>query len=114
MKRTLLAIALCAAAGCAWADYYDDDTLPPVVVPHIDGGRIVADCTPPNGDDACAAFHELIRENFTPNEIALLVGPATAYPDYITNYSRAQEHYAAFLRDIEENGMPVPVAYERE
>ena len=107
MKKLILATALGTFAAIASAQ---DETLAPVVVEHIDGSRIVADCTPPNDAPRCAYFHQLIRENFSPHEIELLFGPATAYMDYRTNYSFAQEHYASFLRDIEENAMPVPVA----
>lgn len=83
-------------------------SLPPVVVEHYDGARVVADCEPPNSAPECAYYHQLLRENFSPHELALLFGPATAQPDYRTSYSFAREHYAAFLQDIAENGLPVP------
>jgi len=109
MNKLIPAVALCAFAGSAFAQVAQDEPMPPIVVEHINGARIVADCTPPNASARCEYYHRLIRENFTPHEIELLFGPATAYMDYRTNYSFAQEHYAAFLRDIEENGLPVPV-----
>ena len=96
----------------------DADTLPPVVVDGYvvrrDGTRVVEDCTPPNGSDNCAYFHELIRANFSPQEISMLFGSATAHADYRTNYSRVRERYERFIADIEENGLPTvrPVAAE--
>lgn len=118
MKKTLFALAataLIGAAGSAAAAtvYVDDDdasALPPVVVEHYDGARVVADCTPPNDAPDCAYYHALLRENFSPHELALLFGPATSFADYRTSYSFAREHYAQFLADIEENGLPVPAA----
>ena len=112
MKKLISAIALCALAASATAQVVavaQDEPMIPIVVEHINGARIVADCKPPNDAPRCDYYHRLIRENFSQHEIELLFGPATAYPDYRTNYSFAQEHYAAFLRDIEENGMPIPV-----
>ena len=117
MKCTLIAIALLAGSATAWAQ--DDDTLPPVVVEHYDGSRVVVDCEPPTDSPNCTYYHALLRQNFTPHELALLFGPATGYADYRTSYSMAREHYAAFLDDIAVNGLPVParavssVEYER-
>jgi effector-binding domain-containing protein len=40
----------------------------------------------------------------------MLFGAATAYQEYPSGYDQVRERYAAFLRDIEENGLPVVVA----
>src|SRR5215470_12915137 len=64
MKRILLTIALCAS-GYAGAQ----DTLPPVVVYHIDSQRLVENCTPPAAAPECAAFHALLRQNFTEHDL---------------------------------------------
>jgi hypothetical protein len=113
MKRTLLAIALGMAAGCAFAqDPYDDEgpSLAPVVVEHVDVDRLIFACEPPNGGAECANFHELIRQNFTPHEIGMLFGGSTAYPEYRTSYDFTRARYLAFLQDLQDNGMPVPVS----
>ena len=69
-----------------------------------------ADCTPPNASKECADFHAAIRRNFSPHEIGMLFGAATAYPEYPTSYDRVLARYAAFLRDVDENGLAVAVA----
>jgi hypothetical protein len=107
MKRTLLAVLLCAVAAPVLAA---EESLAPVVVERINGQRVVVDCAPPNDAPACSVFHDLIRQNFSPREIGMLFGAATAYLEYPTSYQATRERYAAFLRDIEENGMPVPVS----
>lgn len=115
MKQMLLAIGLFAAAGSAGAQ--DDpardqsNTLAPVIVERADGARIVIECTPPAGDIRCAQLHRLIRENFSRDEIGMLFGAATAYPEYLTSYARVRERYDAFVRDIRENGIPVNATY---
>src|SRR5262249_43195123 len=92
MKRTLLVIALCAAA--AYAGGQEDETLAPVIVQgYVDGARVVEDCTPPTGAPECAAFHALIRQHFSDREIGMLFGGATAYPEYRTSYSSVRERY---------------------
>jgi len=96
MKRILFAITLCLAAGYACAA---EETLATVSV----SGRSI-DCTPPNGDAACAKLHASIRANFSAQEIAMLFGSATAQPASLTSYSRVQERYARFLRDAEVTG----------
>ena len=157
MKRTLVVLALCAAASFAYAqdegrtyaldrdqtyapdedqsyapdedrtyvpdedDTYtpvqdqtyaqdEDQTLAPIVVEGTDIDRIVIGCEPPNDDAVCANFHELIRENFTPREIGMLFGGSTAHFEYPVNYDRVRERYVAFLQNVQDNGIPVPVA----
>lgn len=110
MKRILVALAFCTATGFAVAqDYDEDETLAPIVVERVVPGRMIFDCEPPNSAAECARFHELIRENFTPHEIGMLFGASTAYPDYLTSYDRTRARYIAFLQDLQDNGMPVPV-----
>jgi hypothetical protein len=157
MKRTLVALALCLAGSCAFAQnttsryaqdadqsysedeeqtyapvqdqtysddedqtyapvedqtYADDEdaTLPPVVVQGTDTDRIVVECEPPNAAAACANFHELIRANFTPQEIGLLFGGSTAYLAYPTAYDFTRQRYMAFLRNLQDNGMQISVS----
>jgi hypothetical protein len=110
MKRSILAVVLAAAAAGAWAQTADEP-LAPVIVARANGARIIVDCAPPNYSADCSYFHELIRENFTPHEIALLFGPATPQLDYRTNYDRVQERYTLFLQDIADNGLPVAAGY---
>jgi hypothetical protein len=69
-----------------------------------------ADCNPPNDSLECADFHAAIRKNFSTREIGMLFGAATAYQEYPTSYDRVRAKYAAFVRDVEERGMPVAVA----
>ena len=107
MKRALLAIAICAVAGYALAQ--DEETLEPVIVEHVDGARIVEDCTPPSTAPACAGFHALIRQNFSDREIGMLFGAATAYPEYRTSYSSVRERYDNLVRWVEDNGVQLAV-----
>jgi len=69
-----------------------------------------ADCTPPNDAKECADFHAAIRRNFSNREIGMLFGAASAYQEYPTSYDRTRARYAAFVRDVEESGVPVAVA----
>lgn len=69
-----------------------------------------ADCTPPNDARECADFHAAIRRNFSNREIGMLFGAAAAYQEYPTSYDRTRARYAAFVRNIEENGVAVAVA----
>ena len=71
---------------------------------------IAAVCTPPNDSQECAAFHAAIRRSFSPREIGMLFGAATAYQEYLTSNDRVHAKYAAFVRDVEENGLAVAVA----
>ena len=69
-----------------------------------------AECTPPNDSQDCADFHAAIRRHFSTREIGMLFGPATAYQEYPTKYASVRARYAAFLRNIDENGLAVAVA----
>jgi len=105
MKRTLLAIALCTAcAGYAIAQ--DEVVLAPVIVEHVDGYRIVENCTPPASAPECAGFHEMIRQSFSEREIGMLFGAATSYPEYRTSYNSVRERYDNLVRYVEDNGVP--------
>ncbi len=109
MKRTLLALSLCAAcAGYAVAQ--DEEVLSPVIVEHVDGYRIVENCTPPADAPECAGFHALIRQNFDEREIGMLFGAATSYPEYRTSYWSVRERYDNLVRYVEDNGVPAVVA----
>lgn len=70
----------------------------------------VAGCTPPNDSKVCAEFHAAIRRNFSTREIGMLFGAATAYPEYLTRNDHVRAKYAAFVRDVEENGLAVALA----
>jgi hypothetical protein len=110
MKRILVALALCTAAGFAAAQDEDENTrLAPIVVERVAPGRIIFDCEPPNGAPECARFHDLIRQNFTTREIGMLFGASSAYFEYPVSYDRTRERYIAFLQDLQDNGMPVTV-----
>ena len=106
MKRTLLAIALCTAAGYAGAQ----TELSPVTVERANAGRIMLNCTPPNDSPNCSYFHYLLRQNFSEHEIGMLFGGATGYQEYPTGFETTRARYAAFLRNIAYYGVPVPVA----
>ena len=90
----------------------EDQTLAPIVVEGSDVDRVVVECEPPNDAAACANFHELIRENFTPREIGMLFGGSSAHFEYPVSYDRLRERYVAFLQNVRDNGMPVPVSYQ--
>jgi hypothetical protein len=107
MKSILLTLALCACGGYAGAQ----DTLPPVVVYHVDSQHLVENCTPPAAAPECTAFHALLRQNFSEHDLGMLFGAATAYPDYRTRYSWVRERYENLLRYIDDYGLP-PVGYQ--
>jgi len=90
--------------------YAESRTLVPIIVEGTDVDRVVFECEPPNDAAACANFHELIRENFTPREIGMLFGGSTAHFEYPVNYDRVRERYIALLQNVRDNGIPVPVA----
>jgi hypothetical protein len=71
---------------------------------------IAADCAPPNDSKQCADFHAAIRKSFSTREIGMLFGGASAYQEYLTSNDRVRAKYAAFVRDVEENGLAVAVA----
>lgn len=83
----------------------------PCKLPQTRRPRVVRRSAPGAQGSECAAFHDLIRRNFTPHEIALWLGRATPHLDYRTNYDRVQERYASFLQDIADNGLPVAAGY---
>ena len=60
------------------------------------------DCTPPNSNEECTAFHKEIRGNFSSREIGMLFGAATSYPEYRTSYSKVAERYDSFARGYDE------------
>jgi hypothetical protein len=68
------------------------------------------DCTPPSDSQECADFHAAIRKNFSTREIGMLFGAASAYPEYLTSNDRVRARYAAFVREVEQNGLAVAVA----
>ena len=72
--------------------------------------QAIADCTPPNDSQECADFHAAIRKNFSTREIGMLFGAATGYQEYLTSNDRVHAKYAAFVREVEENGLAVAVA----
>ena len=71
---------------------------------------IAAACTPPNDSKDCADFHTLIRKNLSTREIGMLFGAATSYQEYLTSNDHVQARYAAFVREVDENGLAVAVA----
>ena len=106
MKRALLSIALCSTAVTALAQ----TELSPVTVERANGARVIAACTPPNDAENCSYFHYLLRQNFTEHELGMLFGGATGYQEYPTGFETTRERYAAFIRDIAQNGVPVASA----
>ena len=110
MKCILIALALCTASGLAAAQDDEDQTLAPIVVEHTNVERIIFNCEPPNDAPECANFHELIRQNFTPREIAMLFGASSAYIEYPVAYDYTRDRYVAFLNNLRDNGMPIAVS----
>lgn len=62
-------------------------------------------CTPPSDFAACAAWHKVIRENFSQREIGILFGTATSYPGYLTSYWQVKSRYQR-LHDEFSEGRP--------
>jgi hypothetical protein len=71
---------------------------------------ITTECTPPNHSQECADFHAAIRRNFSTREIGMLFGAPTAFAEYRTSDERVRARYAAFVRDVDANGLAVAVA----
>ncbi|MGH8041920.1 MAG: hypothetical protein ACREPN_07750 [Rudaea sp.] len=91
MKRNTIilstAIGLAAAYGLANAG----QSLAPVNV----NATAQANCTPPNSQAVCAAWHEQIRRNFNQREIGMLFGARTSYPNYGASFDRVKARYGA-------------------
>ena len=102
MNRTLLAAALMSITGFAAAQ----EPLAPVVVEGVDGRYIVERCTPPTAAPECAPFHQMIRDNFSDREIAMLFGAATAAPERSASYSQVRERYDNLVAFVAEHGVP--------
>ena len=79
--------------------------LAPVKVQGSNMQSIAAECAPPNDAKECADFHAAIRRNFSAREIGMLFGGATTYQEYLTSNDHVRGRYAAFVRDVEENGL---------
>ena len=75
-------------------------------------GPAIADCTPPSDSQDCADFHAAIRKNFSTREIGMLFGAASTYPEYLTGNDRLRARYAAFVHQVELNGIEVAVALQ--
>ena len=103
MKRTLLAVALCTLAGYACAQ----TELLGVTVERANGARVVVACTPPNDAPDCSYYHYLLRQNFSERELGMLFGGATGYLEYPASFETTRDRYAAFLRNIADDGLPV-------
>jgi hypothetical protein len=58
------------------------------------------DCTPPNDNAVCSAWHEQIRRNFSSREIGMLFGARTAYPEYLTSYGKVEARYNAMQAEF--------------
>jgi hypothetical protein len=84
--------------------------LAPVKVQGSSTQSISTECAPPNDSKDCADFHALIRKNFSTREIGMLFGAPTAYQEYRTSNDRTRAKYAAFVRDIDENGLAAVMA----
>jgi hypothetical protein len=81
-----------------------------VTVERGNPARLVVACTPPNDSPNCSYYHYLLRRNFTEHEIGMLFGGATGYQEYPTGFETVRARYAAFLRNLAENGIPVAYA----
>ena len=119
MKLILLASIMCSSFGVfigANAADNNINSLPTVGVK--DKARRQVDCTPPNDSPDCAALHAQIRTNFSPSEISMLFGSATASKQYPTSYSQTRKRYDKVLSDFQDGrniaviavGDPIPVA----
>jgi hypothetical protein len=56
-------------------------------------GKLDTTCLPPSDLAACAAWHQVIRSNFSAREIGILFGTATSYPEYATSHARIKSRY---------------------
>ena len=100
MKVQLLTLAFAfAAAGSVYA-------APPSSLDQVNVQARTLDCTPPNSDAQCSAFHRAIRQNFSEREIGMLFGAATAYPEYRTSYDNVVRRYNKFVRAYDAQNLP--------
>jgi len=74
-------------------------------------GKLDAACAPPSDLMACAAWHQVIRANFSPREIGILFGTATSYPEYATSYARIKGRYERLQGEFSAERLPAHTAY---
>ena len=122
MKRTLIALALCAA-GFAITGYAAETGLETpaqalqdisihggVAPPFATEARPLGDCTPPSDLPSCEDLHKALRASFTSRELGMLFGAASSYPEYLTSYNSVRERYGRFLNEYETVADYRPVA----
>lgn len=121
MKLFLTGMAVCAGlaiAGPAAAAGVESPSqalqgitirgsMPP---PFATEDRPLGDCTPPSDLKSCEALHKALRAAFTPRELGMLFGAATAYPEYRTSYDFLLDRYDQFLTDYQTLVGYTPVA----
>ena len=122
MKRTLIALALCAAGFAIAGHAAETGVVTPaqalqnisihggVAPPFATEERPLGDCTPPSDLASCEALHKALRAAFTRRELGMLFGAASSYPEYLTAYDFVRERYATFLNEYETNVDYRPVA----
>ena len=89
---TAILLTTFASQSYAGVSARDDLQIAPSMA-ELTPGKFDTTCLPPSDLVACAAWHQVIRANFSPREIGILFGTATSYPEYATSYARIKSRY---------------------
>lgn len=106
---TLLLTAFASQSHASTSMNDGDLQIAPSVV-ELMPSRLDDNCLPPSDLVACAAWHQVIRANFSPREIGILFGTATSYPEYATAYSRIRARYARLHDEFTVERLPRAVS----
>lgn len=111
--RAILAAMLLAAFAAqshAVVSMQGDDLQVAPSMLELTPGKVDAACAPPSDLVACAAWHQVIRANFSPREIGILFGTATSYPEYATSYARIKDRYVRLQGEFSAERLPAHTA----
>ncbi|HSC09989.1 MAG TPA: hypothetical protein VLC97_03365 [Rhodanobacteraceae bacterium] len=111
--RAILAAMLLAAFAAqshAVVSMQGDDLQVAPSMLELTPGKVDAACAPPSDLVACAAWHQVIRANFSPREIGILFGTATSYPEYATSYARIKNRYVRLQGEFSAERLPAHTA----
>jgi invasion protein IalB len=110
MLAAMLLTAIASQSHAAVSMQGDDLQIAPSMV-ELAPGKLDAACAPPSDLGACAAWHQVIRANFSPREIGILFGTATSYPEYATSYARIKSRYERLQGEFSAERLPAHTAY---
>jgi hypothetical protein len=109
LLAAMLLTAFASQSHAAASMQGDDLQIAPSMV-EFAPGKLDGACAPPTDLVACAAWHRVIRANFSPREIGILFGTATSYPEYATSYARVKSRYARLQGEFLAERLPARTA----